>query len=645
MFQRSSFSAKLATSQREVPTHTPAQPGKARFGAFEIDLRTGELRKHGLKIKLQDQPFQVLRLLLERSGEIVTREELRSKLWLDNTFVDFDVGLNTAIKRLREALGDSADSSHYVETLPRKGYRFIAAVEPIEDAAPVPVPEIGKPQPIPPSRRVRRYWAGAISVAVLLLLTNIGSLRQRLHPAPLSIQSIAVLPLENLSGDTAQEYFVDGMTDALTTDLGKIGKLRVVSKTSMMRYKGTKKSLQEIGRELDVDALVEGSVSRSGDRVRINANLVQVSPEKHLWADSFESNIRNVLDLQDDASRAIASAIQVRLTPQEQDRLTKGHSIDPRAYDSYLQGRFFAEKDLPGSDGKQPMEYFRAAIKQDPGWALPYAGLADIYLLHGINSAIPNESCEKARDTVLEALKRDSESAEAHTTLADIEYFCEWNWTGAEQEINRAIETDPNFARAHSARGRYLLTLGRTDEMLEETRRAVELDPLTFRVRWNRWIALYLTGRYDEALEQCRKIQEIDPKQNLGYVYCGAVYVQKGNLEKAVQEAEESVNLAPNNPRAAAYLGYTYAVAGRRKDAQKQLADLMKMSKERHVHPYLIALVYAGLGQDHAALDWLETAYDVRSRDLLEIKYEPRFARFRTNARFIDLIRRIGFPS
>ena len=181
--------------------------------------------------------------------------------------------------------------------------------------------------------------------------------------------------------------------------------------------------------------------------------------------------------------------------------------------------------------------------------------------------------------------------------------------------------------------------------MLEETRRAVELDPLTFRVRWNRWIALYLTGRYDEALEQCRKIQEIDPKQNLGYVYCGAVYVQKGNLEKAVQEAEESVNLAPNNPRAAAYLGYTYAVAGRRKDAQKQLADLMKMSKERHVHPYLIALVYAGLGQDHAALDWLETAYDVRSRDLLEIKYEPRFARFRRNARFVDLIRRIGIPS
>lgn len=624
------------------------QVRKARFGAFEIDLRTGELRKHGIKIKLQDQPFQVLQLLLERPGEIVTREELRSKLWSDNTFVDFDVGLNTAIKRLRDALGDSAENSHYVETIPRKGYRFIAAVEPIEGpAAQLPSAD-GQSQRTFATLRGWKIWPAGISVvliAALLLYLNFDKLWQRLHPRHAPIQSIAVLPLENLSGDPAQDYFVDSMTDALTTDLGKIGRLRVISRTSAMHYKGTKESLQEIARELQVDGLVEGSVARSGDRVRITANLVQVAPEKHLWADSFEGNVRDVLDLQDDASRAIADAIQIKLSAEEQARLTNSHPVNPQAYDAYLQGRFFNEKSLPGNASK-PVQYFQLAIKDDPAWSLPYSGLAEIYVAEGFNLPIPNEDCTNAKNEALEALRRDSESPEAHAVYADVEYFCEWNLADAEREAERAIELNPNLAQAHSSRSRYLLTMGKTEEMLEETRRAVELDPLSFRIRWDRWLSLYMAGRDDEALEQCRKIQELDTNPDLGHLYCGDVYVQKGNLIDAVKEYEKATDRgARKNPRAIAHLAYAYALAGRRNDAQKLLANLIAISKQRHVHPDLIALVYLGLGQKETAIDWLEAAYQVRARDLLEIRYDPQFSGLRTDPRFIDLIRRIGLPS
>lgn len=626
---------------------TPAQVRKARFGAFEIDLCTGELRKNGIKIKLQDQPFQVLKLLLERPGEIVTREELRSKLWSENTFVDFDVGLNTAIKRLREALGDSAGSSHYVETLPRKGYRFIASVEPIEEAATQPTGANGQSQKAPSTPRNWKIWsAAAISVALILSLVyfNLNWLRQRFHLTSAPIQSIAVLPLENLSGDPGQEYFVDGMTDALTTNLGKIGQIRVVSKTSMMRYKGTKKSLQDIAREIGVDALVEGGVTRSGDRIRITANLVQVSPEKHLWADSFEASIQDVLDLQDNASRAIANAIQVKLSPQEKVRLTNSHPVNPQAYDAYLQGKFFAE--TPGPDvGPKAVEYFEQAIKDDPAWSLPYSGLARIISIEGSNRALPNENCTRAEDAAREALRRDPESPEAHAVFADVEYFCEWNWVEAEREVKRAIEINPNLAQAHSSRGRYLLTMGKTDEMLEETRQAVELDPLSFRIHWDRWTSLYAVGRYDEALAECHKILELNPNLDLGYLYCGDVNLQKGNLTEAVQALEKAVSLTSGkNPRTIAHLAYAYALAGRRDDAQKVLDNLIAISKKRHVHPDLIALVYLGLGQKEPAIEWLDKAYQVRARDLLDIRYDPKFAELRTDKRFVDLIRRIGLP-
>jgi TolB-like protein/DNA-binding winged helix-turn-helix (wHTH) protein/Flp pilus assembly protein TadD len=623
--------------------------GKVRFGVFEADLSAGELRKQGIKIKLQDQPFTVLTVLLERPGELITREEICQRLWPADIFVDSEVGLNSAVMKLREALGDSAESPHFVETLPRKGYRFIASVERI-NGLPLHAERL-------PNQRTRlgavlqpgKLWIALGVVAAVLALylsLNIGGFRQRFlnASAATKVRSVAVLPLENLSGDPAQEYFADGMTEALITNLGKIAQLRVTSRTSVMRYKGTRKSLQEIARDLQVDAVVEGTVARSGDRVRITANLVQASPEKHLWADSFQRDIRNVLDLQDEVSRAIANGIQIKLTPQEQARLASARPVDAGAYEAYLEGRYFFEKFWP-QEWSKASEYFERAIKQDPTWALPYSGLAEVYGILGSNTAIPNEFCRKARTSALEALERDPEAAEPHTVLADEECFCEWNWVAAEQEVRRAIEINPNLGRAHSSYGRYLLTMNRTDEALAETKRAVELDPLAFRVRWDRWLVLYMVGQYYEAAEQCRKMQELDLGQGLGQVYCGDVDVQQGKLAAGIQELEKAVTLSEgNNPRAIAHLGYAYALAGRRNDAESMLRKLNELSNKHHVHPDLVAGVYVGLGQKEEAFEWLEKAYQVHARDLLELKYDPHFTNLRSDPRFTDLVRRIGLP-
>jgi TolB-like protein/DNA-binding winged helix-turn-helix (wHTH) protein/tetratricopeptide (TPR) repeat protein len=612
------------------------------------------VRKHGLKVKLQDQPFQVLALLLQHPGDVVTREELRQKLWSADTFVDFDVGLNTAIKRLRDALADSAESPRYIETLPRKGYRFIAAVAsttsaPHQDLTTGTENAAEHPMGALAVLRSSKLWFVAGLLAVMLVLFvgfNIGGVRQRLlrTSAAGRIQSLAVLPLENLSGDPAQEYFTDGVTEALITDLGRIGELRVISRTSVMRYKGTKKPLQEIARELQVDALVEGTVARWGDRVRITANLVQASPEKHLWADTFERDLNDVLALQDDVSRAIANSVQIRLTPQEQARLSSPRPVNPAAYEAYLEGRYFSEKLWP-TGGPKASQYFEIAIREDPTWAPPYSGLADSYSVAGANTAIPNEFCRKAQAAALEAVKRDDEAGEVHTALADVEFWCNWDFPGAEREVARAVQLNPNFARARSSHGRYLLAMGRTDEGLAETKLAVGLDPLSLRIRWDRWLLLYLVGQYDGALEQCRKMQELDPNLDLGHLYCGDVYVQQGKLAEGIQELEEAVALSNGStPRTIAHLAYAYAVAGRKNDAERLLSNLKQVFKQAHVHPDLVAGVYAGLGQKEDAFEWLEKAYQVHARDLLELKYDPHFASLRSDPRFVDLLRRIGLP-
>jgi TolB-like protein/DNA-binding winged helix-turn-helix (wHTH) protein/Tfp pilus assembly protein PilF len=649
---------------------TQFSSGRVCFAEFEVNLRSGELHKRGIKIKLHGQCFQALKILLEQPGEVVSREELRQRIWPTDTFVNFDVGLNSAVKKLRDALGDSAETPRFIETLPRRGYRFIAAVDlPAAESA---QPTAAGAERLPPQAEATDVAPGALSSARLrgaliavvtatiglavVVAFNIGGVRSRLlgKPGTARIESIAVLPLVNLSSDSEQEYFAAGVTEALITDLGKISALRVISHTSVMQYRDTKKSLPEIARELKVDVLVEGTVARSGDRVRITANLVQASPERHLWADSYERNLGDILMLQDEVARAIANGIQIQLTPLEHALLASARPVNPEAYEAYVKGRYFMGSSLKHGGFEKAGEYFQQAIEKDPAWALAYSGLADFYLATGINDVIPNEYCPtKAKAAALEALKRDDASAEAYTSVAAIEFSCNWNWPDSERAATRAIELNPSLAEARRVHGNWLLAMGRPNEGLAEMKRAVELDPLK---RFPLGYLLYLAGRYDQSAAEFRKVLELDPSRGVPHIYLGAVAIQKGDLTGAIRELETADKLEDGgNFRAIAYLGYAYALAGRRTDAQNLLDRLKEgaqLSKgyvspvlvDSYVHPTHLATVYVALGRNDEAFAWLEKAYQVRSRDLLYLRDDPRFASLHSDPRFADLLRRVGLP-
>jgi TolB-like protein/DNA-binding winged helix-turn-helix (wHTH) protein len=476
-----------------------------RFGAFEVNLKTGELRKGGTLVGLPPQPFRILALLACHAGQLVTREEIQKQIWGNDTFVDFETGLNFAINKIRAVLGDDAEAPSYIETLPRRGYRFVAPVETVEPRSEelslgsvrIP-PEVGvKSGPAGPEAvttgitpapsvqpAVQEHFSAGLGVhdtplspfaeaqeaplpkrlslrlvgiaTVLAFSIAIGWLvRYRLGPrssqiSPEQIQSLAVLPLENLSGNKEQEYFADGMTDALITDLGKVSALRVISRTSTMQYKGTKKNLPQIACELNVDAVVEGTVTHSGDRVRITAQLIEAKADKHLWAESYERDLKDVLALQDEVARAIAREIKITLTPQEQTRLSGRRTVNPEAYQSYLKGRFYWRK-FTAADFAKSIDYYQQALDADPTYAPAYAGLADAYALGSLGGGgkAPKETIPKAREAAAKALELDNSLGEAHLSLALVRTYYDWDWSGADQEFKRAIELNPNYAEAH----------------------------------------------------------------------------------------------------------------------------------------------------------------------------------------------------
>jgi TolB-like protein/DNA-binding winged helix-turn-helix (wHTH) protein len=402
-----------------------------RFGTFEADLSARELRKSGVRIKLHGQPFEVLALLLARPGEAVPREELQQRLWPTDTFVDFDHGVNTAINRLREALGDSAENPRFIETVPRRGYRFIAPVE-SQVSAPsgssvIPAGTSSSGTTLPATqvvsrahgRRAKVFASAAVIAVALLVGLSLSKVRERLlglHNPP-RIQSLAVLPLVNLSSDSDQDYFADGMTEALTTDLGKISALRVISRTSAMQYKSTKKPLREIARELNVDALVEGTVARSGSHLRITANLVQASPEKHLWAESFESEVGDALAVQGEIAQAVARQIQVRLTQKEQNLLAAARTVNPEAQDLYLRGLYIFSTGETAESSEKAIRFFQQAIQKDPNYAAAYTGLARVYAEWIPGKSGPRDLMPKAKEFALKALSLDNTLADAHSML------------------------------------------------------------------------------------------------------------------------------------------------------------------------------------------------------------------------------------
>jgi TolB-like protein/DNA-binding winged helix-turn-helix (wHTH) protein/Flp pilus assembly protein TadD len=633
--------------------------GRLRFGVFEVDLRAGELRKHGLKIKIQEQPFQVLAMLVDHAGEVVTREELQEKLWPADTFVDFDHGLNKAINKIREALSDSAESPRFVETVARRGYRFIVEVK-VADAAPVRSPELAT-QPHPAAKAgdlrnlagqlsiLRPLWAPrrwAITVFVLLILMGTlatWKLHPWIRPFPV-IRSLAVLPFESLSSDASQDYFADGMTDELISDLGQVSALRVVSRTSVMAYKRARKPLPQIARELNVDAVVEGTVLRSGDQVRITAQLIEASADKHLWSQSYEGELRDTLALQNKVAKAIADQIGISLNPQEQAALKNVKVVNPDAYVSYLKGRYFWNKRTADSL-KVALAYFNEAIEEDPKFAQAYSGLADTYALLGDwQYAVmnPKEALPKAKAAAIKALELDRALGEAHNSLA----FCldgfDWDLDSAGKEFRKAIELNPGYATAHHWYAWHLSLLGRYDEAIAEMRKAENLDPLSLIINADLAELLALAHFYDESIRQSRKTIEMDPNFGLAHNHLGQAYLQKQMYDEAAAELQKAVHLSGNSPTCIANLARAYVASGNRSEAAKLLNDLKKGSNPGYSHASEIAVIYAALGDSDQAINWLEKGYEERFNPGVLLR--PGFDPLRSDPRFQDLVRRVALP-
>ena len=632
---------------------------RLRFGVFELDLRAGELRKHGLRVRLQEQPFQVLAMLLEHPGELVTREELQKKLWSVDTFVDFDHGLNKAINKIREALSDSAESPRFVETVARRGYRFLAEVKASDTAAvrspelaneprttaeapdrPGTARELAMTKPFLPSSA----WK-ILAFALLLLVASLVTWKLRFwsRPSPV-IRSLAVLPFESLPNDASQDYFADGMTDELISDLGQISALRVISRTSVMGYKRARKPLPQIARELNVDAVVEGTVLRSGDQVRITAQLIEASADKHLWSQSYEGELRDALALQNKVARAIADQIRISLNPQEQAALKTAKVVNPEAYVSYLKGRYFWNK-RTGESLKVALAYFNQAIEEDPKYAQAYSGLADTYALLGdwqYAVMTPKEALPKAKAAATKALELDSALGEAHNSLA----FCldgfDWDFDAAGKEFLRAIELNPGYATAHHWYAWHLALLHRYDEAIVEMKKAENLDPLSLVINADLAELLVLAHSYDESIQQSRKTIEMDPNFGLAHNHLAQAYLQKHMNEEAVVELQKAVQLSGGSPTCIANLARAYVASGKRSEAEKLLSDLKKRSNPSHSLASEIAVIYVALGDTGQAVTWLNKGYEERFNPGVLLR--PGFDPLRSDPRFGDLVSRIGLP-
>ncbi len=633
--------------------------GRLRFGVFEVDLRVGELTKRGLRIRLQEQPFQILAMLLERPGELVTREELREKIW-GQTVVDFDHGLNKAINKIRDALGDSAENPRFVETVARRGYRFLADVTPIDTAAERrPEPEIDGLVPPADAHRVepahldappkRPYRSRArIGVGLTLALVLAASLSWILYSRSESspkIRSLAVLPLESLSGDVSQDYFTDGMTDQLIADLGQISALRVISRTSAMAYKGVHRPLVEIARELNVDAVVEGTVLRSGERVRITAQLIRVPNEKHLWAHSYEGDLQDTLALQNSVARAIAQQIQVTLNPQEEAALKKSNPVNAEAYEAYLRGRYFWNKRT--TEGLvRAIDYFRRATETDPDYAKAYSGLADSYALSGdweYGILSPQEAFPKAKAAATKALALDDNLSEAHTSLAFIEDLYEWDWASAEKEYKRALALNPSYATAHQWYASHLMVTGRNGEAIAELKKAESLDPLSLIISADLADILCVAHLYDESVQQSQKALAMDPHFAVAHYLLGQALVQKHQHDEAIVEFRRAIELSGANTTFESNLANAYAVSGRREEAMKIVKEIESRQIQSSATDASIALVYVGLGDNDQAMIWLNKAYQARFNP--SILMRPAFDQLRSSPQFQDLLRRIGLSS
>lgn len=574
------------------------RPSVVRFANCEVDLPAGEIRKAGIRIRIQHQPFKVLEALLERPGEAVTREELRARIWPAEGFGDFDQAVNIAVTKLRNALGDSAEKPRFIETLPRRGYRFIAAVE----QAPASSSMVEK-------------------------------------------KMLAVLPFENLGGDAEQDYFADGLTEELIAQLGQLSpkRLGVIARTSAVQYKSTKKPIREIARELHVEYVLEGSVRREGTRARITAQLIEVADETHLWSERYDRELRDILGVQQDVARHVGRALAFELLPKQGAGAgAAAAATDPEAHEAFLRGRFFwgirSEDALVRAIG-----FFEKAISREPKFGRAYSGIADCCnLLCWFGALTPREAGPKAGSAAKHALELDEGQSEAHASMALVRYWYEWDWRGAEEEFRRAIELNPSYAPAHHWYSSYLNSLGRLDEAQWELKRARECDPLSLIITMSAADPYFFSRQYDRAIEQLEAVLEHAPRFAPALFNLGRVYAAKQMYEEAIAAFEKAAQLSGNREAFPA-LADAYARNGRRAEARGILEEMQKHTNGRYLAAPLLARIHLGLGETDRAIERLEQGVEERSFWMTMLKMDPVYDEIRGDARFHELLRRVGF--
>jgi len=643
----------------------PVSSGRrVRTGLFEIDLGSSEIHKQGRRVPLQEQPFRVLALLVERPGEVVTREELQARLWPADTYVGFDEGLNTAIRKLRIALGDSPENPRFIETVPRKGYRFVAPVQEAvrgisQDSVAVPV--LASPvekQVSGPSKKVGwQRWA----LSALALFIVVAGARYAMRSRPTSRATehkrvmLAILPFVNLSNDAGQEYFSDGLTEETITDLGQLSpqRLGVIARTSAMTYKHTTKSIRQIGSELGVDYILEGSVRREGDEARVSAQLIRVSDQTHLWAENYERELQDLLEVQNEIGKAIAGQVQLSLTAQEQLALSQSRAVNREAYDLYLKGRFYWNQRTPRAV-KESIPFFQQAAAKDPNFALAYVGLADAYNISNIMGTYsPQESFPEAKAAADKALALDPSIAEAHAALGMEKSHYEFDFPGAEKEFLKAIELNPNSSYAHLFYSNcYLAPMGRIPEAIVENQKALALDPLSLPINNFMGVTYSLAGDYEKSYQQFQRTIAMDPTFPLAHDYFADLLIVMGRYEEAVKEREQAALLYGAAPELAAARANallkvlkTRGLKGYGHENLKQDLKELKASGGAYFPASTIATDYALAGEKDKAFEWLEKAYEQREgQSITMLKCDPFFANLRGDPRFSDLLRRMGLP-
>lgn len=605
--------------------------GRYRFSIFEVNAASGELFRQGVRIKLQEQPFRLLVLLLERAGEVVSREELRGQLWPQDTFVAFDNSLNVAVRKLRDALRDDADSPRFVETLPRRGFRFMAPVTSLAD----------QPGPQSPVHTA----ASEASAESSLTASEVGIVRS---PAPVPgarRPAIVVLPFANLSPDADSEFFADGVTEEIINALAQIEDLRVVARTSAFSFKGKQVDLRTVGASLNVSSVLEGSIRKSGSRVRIVAQLIDAADGYHIWSERYDRELQDIFEVQDEIARTIADKLKVTLGVGRREPLVKAGTTNLEAYQLYLNGRFHLNK--RSADGlRKAIEYFQQAIATDPNYALAYSGLAEVFNMMAFRNVLPPHAIiPKAKAAAARALDLDPRRAEPYISLGYAAFTYDRDWPAAGRFFEQGLGANPACVLEHPFYPLYLCALGRPEESLRAARHALERDPASPVVSHMLAVQLYLARLFEAAVQQCHRTLEMDSNYGPAMEVLGQVYSLTGLHKDAVIQLQGSLAASQRSPWALALIGFAHARAGERNLAQDVVAELTATSKTAFVPASCFALVYTGLCESDQAFSALETAAVERNSRLAYLRIEALWDPLRSDPRFPPLLQRTGFPA